>query len=110
MSNAAAQTSHVLFYLIFFFLLLFFKILFIYSSMRDREREAETQAEGEAGSMQGADVGLDTGTRSRVSRIRPWAEGSTKPLSHEGCPILSNFQCSLRSRAVISILQMRKQA
>ena len=41
--------------------------------MRDTEtgREAETQAEGEAGSVQGA----RRGTRSRVSRIRPWAEG-----------------------------------
>ena len=26
------------------------------------------------------------GTRSRVSRIRPWAEGGAKPLSHPGCP------------------------
>ena len=43
-------------------------------------REAETQAEGEAGSMQGT----HRGTRSRVSRITPWAEGSTKPLSHLG--------------------------
>ena len=50
----------------------------------DREREAETQAEGEAGSMQGA----PRGTRSQVSRIRPWAEGGAKPLSHPGCPIL----------------------
>ena len=52
--------------------------------MRDpqREREAETQAEGEAGSMQGA----RHGTQSRVSRIRPWAEGGAKPLSHLGCP------------------------
>ena len=47
----------------------------------EREREAETQVEGEAGSMQGA----RRGTRSRVSRIMPWAEGSTKPLSHPGC-------------------------
>ena len=39
--------------------------------MIDTEREAETQAEGEAGSMQGA----RRGTRSRVSRIMPWAEG-----------------------------------
>ena len=45
---------------------------------REREREAETQAEGEAGSMQGAQCG----TRSWVSRIRPWAEGSAKSLSH----------------------------
>ena len=44
------------------------------------EREAETQAEGEAGSMQEA----RRGTRSQVSRIRPWAEGSVKPLSHPG--------------------------
>ena len=40
--------------------------------MRDTEREAETQAGGEAGSMQGARCG----TRSWVSRIMPWAEGS----------------------------------
>ena len=44
---------------------------FIHSFMRQREREAETQAEGEAGSIQGARYG----TRSRVSRIMPWAEG-----------------------------------
>ena len=52
--------------------------------MRDteREREAETQAEGEAGSMQGA----RRGTPSWVSRIRPWAEGGAKLLSHPGCP------------------------
>ena len=49
---------------------------------REREREAETQAEGEAGSTQGAQCG----TGSRVSRIRPWAEGGAKPLSHLGCP------------------------
>ena len=49
--------------------------------MRDTEREAETQAEGEAGSMQGA----RRGTQSPVSRIRPWAESGTKPLSHPGC-------------------------
>ena len=55
--------------------------------MRDmrREREAETQAEGEgeAGSMQGA----RHGTRSRDSRIMPWAEDGAKPLSHLGCPV-----------------------
>ena len=52
--------------------------------MRDTERESgrETQAEGEAGSMQG----VRCGTQSRVSRIAPWAEGGTKPLSHPGCP------------------------
>ena len=36
----------------------------------EREREAETQAEGEAGSMPGA----QHGTRSRDSRIAPWAK------------------------------------
>ena len=52
--------------------------------MRDtlKGREAETQAEEEAGSMQEA----RRGTRSRVSRITPWAEGGAKPLSHPGCP------------------------
>ena len=46
--------------------------------MRDRERKAETQAEREAGSMRGARCG----TRSQVSRIRPWAEGGAKLLSY----------------------------
>ena len=56
--------------------------------MRDRERERgrgrdrETQAEGEAGSMQGA----RHWTGSGVSRIRSWAEGGAKSLSHPGCP------------------------
>ena len=36
----------------------------------EREGEAETQAEGEAGSMPGA----RRGTRSRDSRIAPWAK------------------------------------
>ena len=48
----------------------------------ETEREAETQAEGEAGSTQGAQCR----TRSRDSRIRPGAEGGTKPLSHPGLP------------------------
>ena len=50
--------------------------------MKDTYTEREAQAEGEAGSMQGA----RRGTRSRVSRITPWAEGGAKPLSHRGCP------------------------
>ena len=49
---------------------------------REREREAETQAEGEAGSTQRA----QRGTRSRVSRIMPWAAGGAKQLCHRGCP------------------------
>ena len=54
----------------------------IYLFMRDRE--TETQVEGEVGSMQGA----QHGTRSRDSRIPPWAEGGAKPLSHGGCLII----------------------
>ena len=46
--------------------ILFFFLRF-YLFMRDTEREAE----GEAGFTQGARCG----TRSWVSRIRPWAEG-----------------------------------
>ncbi|KAM8954896.1 5'(3')-deoxyribonucleotidase, mitochondrial isoform 2-T2 [Lycaon pictus] len=49
---------------------------------REREREEETQAEGEAGSTQEA----RRGTRSRVSRITPWAAGGAKLLHHRGCP------------------------
>ena len=45
------------------------------------------ETEREAGSMQGARCG----TRSRVSRIVPWAEGSTKPLSPPGCPSMVFF-------------------
>ena len=52
--------------------------------MRNREREAETQAEGKAGPTQGA----RHGTPSQDSKIRPWAEGGAKPLSHPGCPVL----------------------
>ena len=60
------------------------KDLFVYLFMTDtqRKREVETQAEGEAGSIQGA----WRETRSQVSRIMPWAEGSTKPLIYPGCP------------------------
>ena len=46
---------------------------------------AETQAEGEAGSMHRA----WRGTRSRISRITPWAAGGAKPLRHRGCLIFS---------------------
>ena len=57
---------------------------FIYSWETQREREGETQAEGVAGSMQGA----RSRTQSQVSRITAWTKGSTKPLSHSGCPQL----------------------
>ena len=55
--------------------LFFLKILLIYSKT---QREGQRHRQGEAGSMQGARCG----TRSRVSRIRPWVEGGAKPLSH----------------------------
>ena len=68
------------FLFLFYFFLRFY--LFIHERHRERETETETQAEGEAGSMHGARRGI----RSQVSRIRPWAEGGAKPLSHPGCP------------------------
>ena len=55
--------------------MIFLFYLFIHER-RERETETETQAEGDAGSMQGARCG----TRSRVSRITPRAEGGTKPV------------------------------
>ena len=68
-----------------FFCVFNFIYLFMIYREREREREkermrqAETQAEGEAGSMKGA-------RPSQVSRIRPWAEGCAKLLSHLGFP------------------------
>ena len=47
--------------------------------MRDTHRAREREAEGEAGSMQRA----RRRSRSWVSGITPWAEGGTKPLSHQ---------------------------
>ena len=64
------------------FFLRFYLFIHERQTEREREREAETQAEGEAGSMQRA----QRGTGSRISRIRSWAEGGAKPLSHPGCP------------------------
>ena len=58
---------------------------------RHREREVETQAEGEAGSMQGA----WRRSRSRVSRIPPWAEGGAKPLSRQGCPLFYSYHSNV---------------
>ena len=74
------------------YIVLIFLKDFIYLFIeRERENErgwwAETQAEGEAGSTQGARCG----TQSGVSGITPWTEGSAKPLSHQGCPVLIFF-------------------
>ena len=71
-------------------LFLFLKILSIYSWETHTHTEAQTQAEGEEGSIQGAWCR----TWSLVSRITPWAEGSTKPLSHLGCPKSAIFKLS----------------
>ena len=62
----------------FFFFLRFY--LFIHERHRERGRDT---GEGEAGSVQGA----QRGSRSWVSKIIPWPEGGTKPLSPPGCPI-----------------------
>ncbi|CAD7678760.1 unnamed protein product [Nyctereutes procyonoides] len=48
-------------------------------------------AEGEAGSRREAQCG----TRSPVSRIRPWAEGSSKLLSHAGCPAIDTLKAKV---------------
>ena len=39
--------------------------------------------------------GARRGTRSRVSRITPWAAGGSKPLSHPGLPISQLFNAIL---------------
>ena len=50
--------------------------------MRDRQRErGETQAEGRR--LHAESLTWDS---IPVSRIRPWAEGDAKLLSHPGCP------------------------
>ena len=45
--------------------------------------------------------GAQRGTRSQVSRITPWAAGSTKPLRHWGCP--SNRYFKTTSKAMVLI-------
>ena len=76
-------------FLSFFFLKIIY--VFIHETQREREKEAETQAEGEAGSMQEA----RRGTLSLVSRIMPWAEGSTKPLGTPGAAPMITFEAHL---------------
>ena len=65
-------------YILCIFLSFHFLKSLLYLFMGDTHRERQRQAEGEAGAMQGA----RRGTRSWVSRIRPWAEGGAKLLSH----------------------------
>ena len=47
--------------------------------MRERERQRHRQREKQA--------------PCRVSRITAWAEGSAKPLSHQGCPRIRILIC-----------------
>ena len=77
--NSPNITNFIIFLFLKDFIYLFMKET---HTQGEREREAETQAEGEAGFTQGA----GRGTRSRVSRIKPWAEGGAKLLSHPGWP------------------------
>ena len=58
--------------------------------MRDRERERERQRHRQR-EKQVPCKGARHGTQSQVSRIRPWAEGGSKPLSHLGCPVLTDL-------------------
>ena len=55
----------------------------LFSSVISPGKQEWGWAEGGAGSMQGAWCR----SRSQVSRITPWAKGSAKPLSHQGCPV-----------------------
>ena len=64
------------------------------------EREAETQEEGEAGSMPGA----RRGTRSRVSRIAPWAKGRHQTAEPPRDPHLSNFKNFLSTALIFSVV------
>ena len=57
--------------------------------MRDRERERGRDT-GRGRSRLHA--GSPTWDSIPVSRIRPWAEGSPKPLSHPGCPKRTVFK------------------
>ena len=60
-------------------------------TQRERERGRDT---GRGRSRLHA--GCPMWTRSRISRITPWAEGGTKPLSHPGCPISKSLRKTVR--------------
>ena len=46
------------------------------------------------------------GTRSRVSRITPQAEGSAKPLGHRGCPYKVNILTALILKGLLFFLSL----
>ena len=74
-----------------------------YLFIRDPERE-RGRGRSRLHSMQGA----WRGTRSRVSRIMPWAEGGAKPLSHRGCPLLHVFKWVLYCPLINTLLKIDK--
>ena len=79
-----------------------YSFFFLRFYLLETERERDRQAEGEAGSMQGAQCG----TRSGDSRIRPWAEGGAKPLSHLGCPYLNYSKSQVTFRFILPLRGM----
>uniref|UniRef100_A0A8C0M2Q6 Ig-like domain-containing protein n=1 Tax=Canis lupus familiaris TaxID=9615 RepID=A0A8C0M2Q6_CANLF len=66
----------------YFILFFFSKRFYLFIHERPRERGRDT----DRGRSRLHTPGARRGTRSRVSRITPWAEGGTKPLGHRGCP------------------------
>ena len=87
-SYHAVAASISFFFFFFFFFLRFY--LFIHETHREIGRDTDRGRSMEP--CMEPDVGLqDPGTQDQrpgswVSRIRPWAEGGAKPLSHPGCP------------------------
>ena len=80
--------------------ILFFKD-FIYLFMRDSERGRDSgrgRSRFHAGSL--------TQDSIRVSRIRPWAEGGTKLLSHRGCPQMYILKKIILERWIAQILNL----
>ena len=66
-------------------------------TQRDTERGRDT---GRGRSRLHAGSPMWDSTRSRVSRITPWAEGGAKPLSHPGClQALFLYHAALHTRA-----------
>ena len=75
-------------FFIYFYLCIYFLKDFTYLFMRDRERERGRDT-GRGRSRLHA--GSPIWDSIRVSRITSWAEGSTKPLRHPGCPNYINL-------------------
>ena len=54
--------------------------------MRDTQREKDRDTGRGRSRLHAGSLMWDS---IQVSRITPWVEGGTKPLSHQGCPIIS---------------------